>query len=115
MNDLISRAAAIAEIEEYLHGLDSCISEDKLKLDGYRNGLQVAIQEINNAPAVNAAPVVRGRWLERHMVHDAHLIDEWQSALCSRCGKYHTTPYLYYFENYNYCPNCGAKMEGESS
>ena len=60
----------------------------------------------------DAVPVVHGRWLERHMVHDAHLIDEWQSALCSRCGKYHTTPYLYYFENYKYCPNCGAKMDG---
>ena len=59
MGDLILRGAAIAEIEEYLHGLDSCISDDKLKIDGYRNGLQVAIQEINNAPAVDAVVVVR--------------------------------------------------------
>ena len=32
MDDLISRAAAIAEVEEYLQGLDSCISEPDLKL-----------------------------------------------------------------------------------
>ena len=61
MDDLISRAAAIKAVEEYLQGLDSCISEDKLKLDGYRNGLQVAMYEVNNAPAVDAAPVVRCR------------------------------------------------------
>lgn len=57
--DLISRAAAIAEIDEYLHELDSCISEPDLKLDGYKNGLQVAIQELNALPAVDAVPVVR--------------------------------------------------------
>ena len=57
MDDLISRAEAIAEIDEYLHGLDSCISEPDLKLDGYKNGLQVAIQELNALPAVDAIPV----------------------------------------------------------
>ena len=58
-NDLISRAAAISEINEYFQGLDSCISEPDLKLDGYRNGLQVAIQELKVLPAVDAVPVVR--------------------------------------------------------
>ena len=42
MDDLISRAEAIAE---------------DLKLDGYKNGLQVAIQELNALPAVDAIPV----------------------------------------------------------
>ena len=59
MSDLISRAAAIAEIEEYLQGLNSCISEPDLKLDGYRNGLQVAIHELNELPTIDAVPVVR--------------------------------------------------------
>lgn len=59
MADLISRAAAISEIDEYLQGLDSCISEPDLKLDGYRNGLQVAIQELKALPAVEDVPVVR--------------------------------------------------------
>ena len=64
MDDLISRAAAIAEIEEYLQGLNSCISEPDLKLDGYRNGLQVAIHELNELPAVDAVPVARVMTLE---------------------------------------------------
>lgn len=57
MPDMISRKAAIAEIDEYLHGLDSCISEPDLKLDGYKNGLQVAIQELMALPAVDAVPI----------------------------------------------------------
>lgn len=38
-------------------------------------------------------------------------IDRWQSARCSNCETYLTTPYMYYFHHYNYCPNCGMKME----
>lgn len=59
--ELISREAAIAEVEEYLQGLDSCISEPDIKLDGYRNGLEVAIYELKNAPTISAIPV---EWLE---------------------------------------------------
>ena len=56
---------------------------------------------------------VCGEWEECEVVQesgDEPIIDEWQSARCSICGKYHTTPYMYYFDNFNYCPNCGARM-----
>lgn len=55
----------------------------------------------------------QGEWVEKTKFHNADddpIIEEWQSAKCSVCGKYHTTPYLYYFDDYNYCPNCGADM-----
>ena len=60
--------------------------------------------------------VVNGEWLEKEVVDNTDedfvwKIEQWQSARCSICGKYHTTPYMYYFYNYNYCPHCGAKME----
>ena len=51
-----------------------------------------------------------GKWIEREIVEDGKAIEEWQCARCSVCGKYHTTPYLYYFKDFNYCPNCGARM-----
>ena len=54
----------------------------------------------------------KGEWAEREVLEDT-VINEWQSARCSECGKYHTTPYMYYFDNFNFCPNCGAKMDGE--
>ena len=59
-------------------------------------------------------PVVHGEWVEKETFHDenADVISEWQSARCSVCNKYHTTPYLYCFTDYNFCPDCGARMEG---
>ena len=59
MDDLISRAATILAVEEYLQWLDSCISDPKIKIDGYKNGLKVAIYEIKKATAVDAVHVVR--------------------------------------------------------
>ena len=56
-----------------------------------------------------------GEWVEKEVVVDEDTdITEWQSAKCSVCGKYHTTPYMYYFDSFNYCPNCGAKMGGDA-
>lgn len=62
---------------------------------------------------VEFAKVVKGKWLEREVHEKGQLedIEEWQSAKCSVCGRYHTTPYLYYFTDYNHCPRCGAEME----
>lgn len=70
---------------------------------------------IDNAPTADVVEVVHGEWKECETVQerlDEPIIDEWQSARCSVCGKYHTTPYMYHFDNFNYCPNCGADMRG---
>lgn len=59
-----------------------------------------------------------GEWEEKEtfcVADDDPIISQWQSARCSECGKYHTTPYMYYFDNYNFCPHCGAKMSNASN
>ena len=56
-----------------------------------------------------------GKWEEKEtfcVADDDPIISQWQSARCSECGKYHTTPYMYHFNDYNYCPYCGAQMKG---
>lgn len=56
-----------------------------------------------------------GKWEEKEtfcVTDDDPIISQWQSARCSECGKYHTTPYMYYFDNYNFCPHCGSRMKG---
>lgn len=65
--------------------------------------------------ALQAEPVKHGEWEEKetHLNEGDCEITEWQSARCSKCGKYHTTPYMYSFNNFNFCPNCGAKMDKE--
>lgn len=60
------------------------------------------------------APVRHGRWTEQHVDYASDCaIDEVQTAKCSVCGFYHTTPYLYSFTDYKFCPNCGADMRGD--
>ena len=95
MSDLISKHAALDVLEWKWAG-------------------KAAIDAIKGLPTIDS--VKHGKWIEQKVTHDDNrrstIIADWQSAKCSNCGKYHTTPYLYYFRNYNYCPNCGAKMDG---
>lgn len=64
---------------------------------------------------IDAQPTIqpkKGKWKEQAIENvKAAGIEEVQIAKCSACGLYHTTPYMYYFSDYNYCPNCGARME----
>lgn len=62
---------------------------------------------IDDAPTIDAVPVVHGEWVEDRRYYDLK---------CSNCGE---RP-LYYFNEEEldyypcrskYCPNCGAKME----
>ena len=54
---------------------------------------------LHHVPTVDAVEVVHGRW-------DAVFeYEDFQHAYCSACGK--RSEYMT-----NYCPNCGAKMDG---
>lgn len=68
------------------------------------------IQLMDEQDTVDAVEVKHGHW-EEQIVDDSTIIEIWQSARCSKCGRYHTTPYVYYFDEFNYCPQCGAKMD----
>ena len=54
-------------------------------------------------PAADVAPVVHGRW-----IHDGRRVEsgiDW--CHCSECGKSDN-----FCARTNYCPKCGAKMDG---
>lgn len=56
-------------------------------------------------------PVVRGRWIdiEPEYNFERHRTAHYQCSKCGRCtGKRQT-------RTYNYCPNCGAKMDEEET
>ena len=59
-----------------------------------------AICVLHDLPAADVALVVHGRWLYVDT-------DTEQFFLCNRCKKKE------YWES-NYCPNCGARMDGDS-
>ena len=63
-------------------------------------------QAIANAPTVDAVEVVHGEWI---VCGDGDYVP----FMCSHCGK--TTAYQYKIMYGKYCPNCGAKMDGEGN
>ena len=68
----------------------------------------VSIDEIKT---VDAVPVVHGRWIP-HAVDARKGTMSIDEDVCSVCGK----DFLQIRETgcvWNYCPNCGAKMDGE--
>lgn len=77
-----------------------------LKYTGVCENCKV-IALIANAPSVDVVPVVHGRWIERRAPHAMG----GNSAKCSACNK--SVQYL--GNPVNYCPNCGAKMDGGDS
>ena len=61
---------------------------------------------VNSSPTVDAVEVVHGRWDE--VTDQDEIVGEMDFYKCSVCGK------LRWFET-NYCPNCGAKMDGDGN
>ena len=70
-------------------------------------GMLAAIDE---APTVDAVPVVHGHWIEKKLDN----FRKWELQ-CSECGWIGISNYDAYDEpfDFNYCPNCGAKMDGD--
>lgn len=56
-----------------------------------------------HAPAAEVDPVVHGRWKSRPMIVNTTRMEVW---MCSICGVEKTRTSVY-------CPNCGARMDGE--
>lgn len=71
-------------------------------------GILAAVKEIVDIPAADVAPVVHGRWIEREDYNNDVYYD------CSACRESFCFIEGVPEENfYSYCPNCGARMDGE--
>ena len=86
-NDMISRAAAI----------------DAVKRAAYWNDAERKITEL---PAVDAVPVVHGRWIT-HKTPSGHKTVFERCSICK-------TPTIVTRKT-PYCPNCGARMDGDGA
>ena len=56
---------------------------------------------VSRLPAANVAPVRHGRWVKEK----SDVLIHWHCSVCEKC---------YFLEepNADYCPHCGAKMDG---
>lgn len=106
-NDLISREAAIAQIER----------RKPLLVGGKTVAVDTFIKFLKNRPAVDAELVRHGRWMPYYepmeCFVDVYLNTEIKDVqvgwICSECGRHeqHSTT-----EEMPYC-HCGAKMDAE--
>lgn len=67
------------------------------------NGIESVLEYVENLPAVDVAPMVHGQWETNS--------DRPDSLICSvcKCGFD-----MWKHDPHNFCPNCGAKMDGGS-
>ena len=93
-------------------GLCRVIMEDDFKK---------AIKKMPKGIIADVAPVRHGRWLDRpknqglkdEEIGTVGMVDgePWSSCYCSECGEWLVASDEYAVKG-NYCPNCGAKMDG---
>ena len=99
MTDYISRSDAL--------NFDMSVECEPDELSAVMEGMARVMDYIKQIPAADVVEVVHGEWKPcSHYDSDTHMICE-----CSVCGD---TVWVYYNSEreWNYCPNCGAKMDG---
>ena len=98
-DDLISRSAL----------LDYCDAKAFNALELWDGGMTreawlEAFETVRTAPAVDAEPVRHGRWIPVELHKSFGVLN---GVKCSMCGEGKVV------RRYNYCPNCGARMDGD--
>lgn len=101
-------ARAIENTKRY-HGvvyIKGLFSENPKEIP-YLRAVKV-LREASDAPAADVAPVVHGRWDDS----GRYTFPSGSTAVrCTNCGCA-LTESEYHLNNWNYCPVCGAKMDG---
>ena len=80
------------------------IDADALLAEAMEEGAYgyVDAKQIADAPTIDAVLVKHGEWVKKEVYGEAFYL-----KACSVCGFYHGLTV-----DYNFCPNCGAKMDG---
>ena len=106
MAEYIKREAAVALIEERQkelcpvgrYGRDYVYGTGREKYDAWDE----IIDALENIPAADVAPVVHGRWITHY--RSGTTVAEGYVSTCCDMWNNRKSPY---------CPNCGAKMDGD--
>ncbi len=95
MSDLISRQAAIDSLKvAYWDDNIQSAKDDPCIVDAMTDW---AIRKIKGLPTIDAVPVKHGEW-----IYDEKASWKYECPFCE----------CYFPADWNYCPNCGAKMDG---
>lgn len=107
MAEYIEREKILDAISEqrrfYLHERDGETDMEKLYLLwGSDNALTTMEDIMSDIPAADVAPVVHGTWTDIGMNYKR----------CSKCGEAYNDIFC---NPMNYCPSCGALMDGHTT
>lgn len=106
MSDLISRSAMLEAVDERERTARKYVPD--IQDDELRPTLKSIREFVRNRPGVDAEPVRHGRWIQVIAVPSYHYCSYCKSThkMTMSCNKYVLL---------KYCPNCGAKMDGEDN
>ena len=68
---------------------------------GYNDGIKAVLSCIEIQPTADVAPVRHGCWVKEK----PDVLIHWHCSVCEKC-------YCLEEPNADYCPHCGAKMDG---
>ena len=106
MGRLIDADAPKEVIEDHVTSVSCCATVEQAR--GKTAFKHECLEDIDNAPTVDAVPVVHGKWEEKTYEMDVYGQKVTTvTYYCTICGAEHA------YGRENYCPNCGAKMDGE--
>ena len=105
-NDAISRSAVLNELIGAKAGLSMIQTDYEAIIDEM---LDIFANVINRQPAIDAVPVVHARWIYKvAYVSHAHVTN---IIYCTACQRgFHRLDGV----NFTFCPNCGARMDGDA-
>lgn len=118
MNKYIEKQAAIEALNKELEGINEVLTSitlpyhDKERQRQRKGQVKEDIRAIESVPSADVAPVRHGWWVGypeclkyTNAYSDDHIVcsvcEECYSILDNDCGRF------------NYCPNCGARMDGK--
>ncbi len=96
------------ELEKIYDGLKR--PNDKAICGGQLATFLECIMRVRNAPTIEAEPVKHGRWVLGEVEPGYFTPGGNRPWVCSECD--YLASWMLDSPTYNYCPNCGAKMQG---
>ena len=101
----IDADALMQDVIAHSYPLTNAFAEGGVDDGMFTNGFQ---QVVDEQPTIDAVPVVHGEWIIKPHGTYGQL-----RAFCSACGKHSGIGGIVSNQKKPYCPNCGAKMDGE--